>query len=94
MSVAPMDPTEWDGSIACIIAFGITEGITEAYLEDDGSITGDPAFMNVQVTFNKDVDPATPVHLGFSELLGSSAIAQSLPIVILDGIMISGAAGN
>jgi len=94
VSVAPMDPAEWDGSVACIIAFGITEGITDAYIDADGSIVGDPAFMNVHITFAQDVDAAAPVHLGFSELLGSSAIAQSLPVVIMDGMMVSGPAGN
>jgi hypothetical protein len=91
VSVAPLKLADWagQGSVIIVNAGDPTTPLSEAYLDAQGEVVGDPAFVEVWFTLATDIDPQTPATIDITEPLASDALARSLITELINGLIVS-----
>lgn len=92
VSLSPGDAAAWAGKGSVVIAniSDPTAPISDAYLDPEGAIQGDPQF--VQAVFKRKVDGTDPVTL--SNVVLANAAAESIPSVVSEQKIVVGDAAT
>jgi cysteine-rich repeat protein len=91
MSAAPSDPNEWVGKGAVILVHFTAPDtpLSPAYLNNQGEVVGDPAFLEARFTLLEDVPEADPFQLLLSGMVAAEASSNELAVTIQNEVMIT-----
>jgi len=85
VSAAPPDTADWDGFGGVIVTHlsAPSTPITEAYFAVDGTIVGDPDFVEVRFDVLATILPEAPAEVSAGSLLASDAAASTLEMTVV-----------
>jgi len=85
VSVAPPDVADWEGFGGMIVTHlsQPDTAITPAYFDVDGTIVGDPDFVEVRFDVLASIPPGAPAQVSAGSLLASDAAASTLNMTVV-----------
>ena len=89
VSIAPTKTTQWagDGAVVIVNTSDPTTPLTDAYLDGQGAVVGEPLLFTAKFKLLVDVNAAAPEKVELSELVSSDAVAATLVSEIINQII-------